>query len=127
MGRTHENMRLAVAVLLLGGAWAAPTPDKPVESYGAPAAPACPLQRVEVATGYGCEEGQECETKYEEKCSTSYDQQCETKYDTKCEQKYETVYDEKCETEYEEKCETKYDTTYEKKCETKYDTKYDTE
>merc|ERR1712083_770237 len=126
MGRTHENMRLAVAVLLLGGAWAAPTPDKPVESYGAPAAPACPLQRGEGATGYGCEEGQECETKYEEKCSTSYDQQCETKYDQKCETKYEnkceTQYSTECETLYEQKCKTEYDT----KCETKYDTKCET-
>merc|ERR1712007_87586 len=116
MGRTHENMRLAVAVLLIGGAWAAPTPDKPVESYGAPAAPACPLQRVEVATGYGCEEGQECETKYEEKCSTSYDQQCETKYDQKYETKCETKYEDKCETQYSTECET----LYEQQCKTEY-------
>ena len=33
-----------------------------------PAAPACPLQRVEQSTGYGCQEGEECNTIYDEQC-----------------------------------------------------------
>merc|ERR1712156_1303269 len=122
------NMRVAVVALLIFGANGAPAPDKPLQSaaggYGAPAS--CPLQRVEVATGYGCQESEECETKYEENCSTSYDKQCKTEYDTKCEQKYDT----KCETKYESQCsteyDTKYDTVYDDKCETKYDEKCET-
>ena len=87
----------------MGCAWSAPRPDKsPAALYGAPAAPACPLQRVQVATGYDCQESEECETQYEEKCSTEYENQCSTVYDEKCETKYETTYEEQCETKYEQ-------------------------
>merc|ERR1719211_637838 len=109
-------MRLAaVALLLAVGCGAAPAPDKsvPAALYGAPAAPACPLQRVEAATGYGCEESEECSTQYEEKCETEYQQECSTSYE------------QKCSTEYDTKCETKYDTVYEDSCVTKYDTVYE--
>ena len=89
------------------GSWAAPRPDKSPAAalYGAPAPRDCPLQRVEVATGYGCEESQECNTQYDEKCSTEYERQCRTEYENKCSTSYEsqctTVEDEKCETGYE--------------------------
>ena len=70
------------------GCWAAPTPDQsPAPLYGAPAPRDCPLQRVEAATGYGCEESQECETVYEEKCETEYEQECETTYSDKVSEK----------------------------------------
>ena len=52
-------------MLLIAGAWGAPAPDK---GYLPPAAPACPLQRVEQSTGYGCQEGEECNTIYDEQC-----------------------------------------------------------
>ena len=109
---------------MLGTSWAAPRPDKtPAALYGAPAPRDCPLQRVEVATGYGCEESQDCTTEYEEKCSTQYEQQCETLYSEQCSTAYEsecvTVEDEKCETGYESQCSTVYDD----KCETVYDDK----
>ena len=66
------------------GTWAAPAPDKsPAALYGAPAPRDCPLQRVEAATGYGCQESQECDTQYEEKCSTEYERQCATTYEDK--------------------------------------------
>ena len=87
------------------GAWAAPRPDKTPAAalYGAPAPRDCPLQRVEAATGYGCQEGQECSTHYEEKCSTEYEKKCETSY--------ETVYN--------KECKTVVDTKYVKDCQTK--------
>ena len=95
----------SLQALLVVGSWAAPTPDQsPAALYGAPPRD-CPLQRVAVATGYGCEESQECTTQYEEKCSTEYDRQCRTEYDNKCSTSYEsqctTVEDQKCETGYE--------------------------
>merc|ERR1719361_2705748 len=99
-------MRVVVVALLIVGSWAAPRPDKTPAAalYGAPAPRDCPLQRVEVATGYGCEESQDCQTEYEEKCSTqsaqecqtTYADQCETLYDDKWETVYNTVYDDKC-------------------------------
>merc|ERR1719266_663509 len=120
-------MRIALVALLAVGSWAAPAADKsPAPLYGAPAAPSCPLKVVEVSTGYGCQESQECETKYDEKCETEYEQQCETKYEQQCATKYEsvcnTVYEDKCETGYETKCSTVYNDKCHNKCETGYET-----
>merc|ERR1719361_1259186 len=108
-------MRVAVVALLLVGTWAAPAPDKsPAALYGAPAPRDCPLQRVEAATGDGCQESQECDTQYEEKCSTVEDEKCESVYESQC----QTVYDDKCNTVYDDKCETVYNTVYDDKCDT---------
>ena len=73
----------------MASTYAAPAADKsPAALYGAPSAPVCPLTRVEKATGYNCQESQDCQTQYEEKCSTEYLSECNTVYDTKCESKY---------------------------------------
>merc|ERR1712061_954654 len=148
LARTRQAMRILSLVFFVGGAIAAPAADKPApfvhfggptsgtpstQTYQSPSTPACPLQRVAVPTGYGCQEDQECTTSYENECKTSYEQECktkneqrcETKYEDKCETKYEdqcsTEYKQECETKYDTQCETKYDTVYEDKCETKYE------